>query len=60
MLKCVLQHVGNGIICEVARVSKIHTALVLGGNTLPVGVILYDPDAFSIAGGPPEGAEARS
>jgi hypothetical protein len=45
-----LQHDGYGIICDVARVSKIHTAVVLEGKTLPVGVIRYNPDAFSVDG----------
>jgi hypothetical protein len=31
-------------------VSKIHTALMLEGNTLPIGVICYNPDAFSVDG----------
>ena len=42
------QHDGYGVICDVARMSKIHTAFVLGGNTLPVGIIRYNPDAYKV------------
>ena len=44
------EHEGYGIVCDVARMSKIHTAFILDGNTLPVGIIRYNPDNFVVDG----------
>ena len=41
-----LQHQHYGVVCDVARMSKLHAALALGGNTLPVGIIRYNPHTF--------------
>ena len=44
------QHEHYGILCEVARMTKIHTAFAVEGNTLPVGIIRYNPHAFRVDG----------
>lgn len=30
--------------------AKLHSAFVLGGNTLPIGIIRYNPDPFQVNG----------
>ena len=44
------QHGWNGLLCEVARMTKMHTAFALEGNTLPIGIIRFNPDAFRVDG----------
>lgn len=44
------QHKTYGVVCELARMTKTHTALAIEGNTSPVGFIRYNPDAFKVAG----------
>lgn len=44
------QHEHYGILCEIARMIKIHTAFAVEGNTLPVGFIRYNPHAFRVDG----------
>ena len=42
------QHLTYPTGCDVARMSKIHTAFALSGNTLPLGIIRYNPDDFKV------------
>ena len=44
------QHEDYGVACDVVRMTKIHTAFAVEGNTLPVGVIRYNPHAFRVDG----------
>lgn len=44
------QHQSYGVVCDVARMSKIITALLMSGNTLPIGIIRYNPDGYTIDG----------
>ena len=36
--------------CDVARMCKVVESLALGGNTLPIAWIRYNPDSFSVDG----------
>jgi len=42
------QHGWYGTECEVSRMTKIHAACVVEGNTLPMGIIRYNPHAFRV------------
>lgn len=44
------QHGWYGTECEVSRMTKIHAACVVEGNTLPMGMIRYNPHAFRVDG----------
>jgi hypothetical protein len=44
------QHAAYGIPCEISRMTKLYESLLLGGNTLPVGIIRYNPDAYTVNG----------
>lgn len=42
------QHSHYSISCEVTRMANMHSAFALEGNTLPVAIIRYNPDAFRV------------
>lgn len=44
------QHFQYPLECELARMSKIHTAFMLDGNTLPVAFVRYNSDVYKIDG----------
>ena len=41
---------GYGVSCDVARKCKLYEAWCLEGNSLPVRIIRYNPDAFKVDG----------
>lgn len=42
------QHKGYGVSCDVKRMACVLEALSLGGNTLPVVFLRYNPHAFTV------------
>ena len=42
------QHDGYGVVCDVARMGQLFQAFLVGGNTMPVGIIRYNPHAFTV------------
>lgn len=44
------QHSSYGVVCDVSRMLKIRESLLLGGNTLPVRFIRYNPHAYQVDG----------
>ena len=44
------QHCNNEIVCENARMAKIHESLALEGNTLPLMFIRYNPHKYKVNG----------
>lgn len=42
------QHSAYSTLCDVARMTKIIAALRIEGNTLPIGILRYNPDSFTI------------
>jgi hypothetical protein len=38
------QHIAYGVSCEVRRMTDVHAACMLDGNTLPIHFIRYNPD----------------
>ncbi len=46
------QHDGYGIVCDVARMGGLFQAFLIGGNTIPVGIIRYNPHTYAADGHP--------
>ena len=44
------EHEWYGIECEVSRMTKVHAAFAVEGNTLPLLFIRYNPHAFKVDG----------
>ena len=44
------EHEWYGIECEVSRMTKVHAAFAVEGNTLPLLFIRYNPHAFRVDG----------
>ena len=44
------QHCGYMVGCDMKRMAKIVETLTLGGNTLPILFLRYNPDAYSVDG----------
>lgn len=44
------QHESYSMVCETSRMVKIHEALILGGNELPVVFLRFNPHAFKVDG----------
>lgn len=44
------EHEWYGIECEVSRMTKVHAAMAIEGNTLPLLFIRYNPHAFRVDG----------
>ena len=44
------EHECYGVLCDVARMTKMHAAFAIEGNTLPVAFIRYNPHAFRVDG----------
>ena len=42
------QHRQYGVACDASRMAKIHTALALGGNSLPLAFIRYNPHSYVV------------
>lgn len=54
------QHKTYGVSCEVRRMTEVQSSLMLGGNTLPIVWIRYNPNAFKVDGvGQPVPREER-
>lgn len=44
------QHVDYGVSCDVRRMTEVQETLAMGGNSMPIVWIRYNPDAFSVDG----------
>lgn len=42
------QHDSRDVGCDAARMANIVESLTLGGNSLPIGIIRYNPNAFKV------------
>lgn len=47
------QHEGYGIVCDVARMCNVYSAWLVGGNTLPIKMIRYNPNKYTVDGKKP-------